>query len=182
MLNGTGDERQPDPKGAKAVIEAAGCTCPTGRLGEGVWDEQGRLYKLPRWLLSDPVNVVRRSRADEEEDDIPEDDVEDEDEGKDNEFYGETEGIDKGKDKMPTGANAITVTARMSDRGTDLKIVVTKDQSVRNLLRRIQAECEISTNIKLKIAYMGRVLKDSETLIDQGWKPGHVVNVLVFNQ
>lgn len=36
--------------GAKTVLEASGCTCPTGRLGEGIWDERGVLYKLPRYV------------------------------------------------------------------------------------------------------------------------------------
>lgn len=33
---------------------------------------------------------------------------------------------------------------------------------------------------KVKIAYMGKILKDSETLQAQGWREGHVVNALVF--
>ena len=33
---------------------------------------------------------------------------------------------------------------------------------------------------KVKIAYMGKILKNSETLQAQGWREGHVVNALVF--
>lgn len=29
---------------------------------------------------------------------------------------------------------------------------------------------------------MGKILKENATLIDAGWKPGHVVNALVFNK
>lgn len=36
-------------------------------------------------------------------------------------------------------------------------------------------------NGKVKIAYMGKILKDGETLQSQGWREGHVVNALVFN-
>lgn len=36
-------------------------------------------------------------------------------------------------------------------------------------------------NGKIKIAYMGKILKDGETLQAQGWREGHVVNALVFN-
>ncbi len=34
---------------------------------------------------------------------------------------------------------------------------------------------------KVKIAYMGKILKDAESLQAQGWRAGHVVNALVFN-
>lgn len=33
---------------------------------------------------------------------------------------------------------------------------------------------------KIKIAYLGKILKENETLLAQGWREGHVVNVLVF--
>ena len=39
----------------------------------------------------------------------------------------------------------------------------------------------MSGNEKVKIAYMGKILKDGETLQAQGWHEGHVVNALVFN-
>ena len=184
MLRGENDERQPDLKGAKAVMDAAGCTCPTGRLGEGVWDEQGRLYKLPRWVLSDPVNVVEGPGVDDEDEDMPEDDdaEDDEEEAKEgvSEYYSET-GIDKGKEKVPTGPNAVTLKIRLSDRATDVHVIVDKHQPVKGVVKRVQAEASISPNVKTKLAYMGQILKDNETLEAQGWKRGHVVNALVFN-
>ena len=33
---------------------------------------------------------------------------------------------------------------------------------------------------KVKIAYLGKILKENETLLAQGWREGHVVNALVF--
>ena len=183
MINGATDQQEADLKGAKAVLDAVGCTCPTGRLGEGVWDEQGRLYKLPRWVVSDPINVVEGAAVEEDDEDVGEDDeVEEEDEeAKEgvHELYGE---MDKGKDRVPAGSNAntITITARLSDRGSDLKIVVDKDQPVKTLAKRVQAEANISSDVKLKMAYMGRIMKDNESPIAQGWKPGHVMNALVF--
>lgn len=33
---------------------------------------------------------------------------------------------------------------------------------------------------KIKIAYMGKILKDNKSLQAQGWREGHVVNALVF--
>lgn len=34
--------------------------------------------------------------------------------------------------------------------------------------------------MKMKIAYLGKILKENETLLGQGWREGHVVNALVF--
>ena len=32
---------------------------------------------------------------------------------------------------------------------------------------------------KVRIAYMGKILKDGETLQAQGWREGHVVNAFI---
>ena len=34
--------------------------------------------------------------------------------------------------------------------------------------------------MKIRIAYLGKILKENETLLAQGWREGHVVNALVF--
>lgn len=35
---------------------------------------------------------------------------------------------------------------------------------------------------RIRIAYMGKMLKENQSLEAQGWQPGHVVNALVFNR
>lgn len=39
---------------------------------------------------------------------------------------------------------------------------------------------QITGKGKVRIAYLGKILKDGETLHAQGWREGHVVNALVF--
>jgi len=41
---------------------------------------------------------------------------------------------------------------------------------------------QLPPNKKVRIAYMGKILKEGATLPIQGWKQGHVVNALVFNR
>ncbi|KAF7562043.1 hypothetical protein G7046_g2088 [Stylonectria norvegica] len=41
---------------------------------------------------------------------------------------------------------------------------------------------QIASNKKIRIAYMGKILKDNASLTDQGWQTGHVVNALVFDR
>ncbi len=35
---------------------------------------------------------------------------------------------------------------------------------------------------KIRIAYMGKMLKEGISLEDQGWQTDHIVNALVFNR
>ena len=39
---------------------------------------------------------------------------------------------------------------------------------------------QISGISKIRIAYLGRILDEKQTLQKQGWKEGHVVNALVL--
>ncbi|OAX82979.1 hypothetical protein ACJ72_02658, partial [Emergomyces africanus] len=74
----------------------------------------------------------------------------------------------------------IKVSARLSDRGgPDLTITIGKNQPVGTLARRIQAEARIADKHRVRIAYLGKILKEQESLLSQGWKEGHVLNALV---
>ena len=35
---------------------------------------------------------------------------------------------------------------------------------------------------RVRIVYLGKILMENETLVNQGWRDGHVVNALVFQQ
>jgi hypothetical protein len=34
----------------------------------------------------------------------------------------------------------------------------------------------------VRIAYLGRMLKEHESLLGQGWQPGHVINALIASR
>lgn len=50
---------------------------------------------------------------------------------------------------------------------------------VRLLTARVPSE-QVDATARIRIAYMGRILRDGESLVAQGWSEGHVVNALVF--
>ena len=50
--------RDNDLTTAQGVLDAAGCTCPTGEVAKGVYDERGRLYEVPDWVVGDPGDLV----------------------------------------------------------------------------------------------------------------------------
>ncbi|MCJ1252539.1 hypothetical protein MMC24_000345 [Lignoscripta atroalba] len=162
-----------DTQTAQGVLDAAGVTLPTGDLNNGAYDEMGNFYQMPEQIISDPVNVVSQDigvkgeslESDTEE--MDEDDI-------------ERRREEKGKGVLKS-VDTVKVKARLSDRGgPDVVILLAKDQNVRVLVRRIQDEAGVSGKGKVKIAYLGKILKDSETLLAQGWREGHVVNALVF--
>ncbi|KAB5577695.1 hypothetical protein GE09DRAFT_1051864 [Coniochaeta sp. 2T2.1] len=41
---------------------------------------------------------------------------------------------------------------------------------------------QLPSTKKIRLAYMGKILKESSSLLSQGWKQGHVVNALVFSR
>jgi hypothetical protein len=73
----------------------------------------------------------------------------------------------------------IRVTARLSDRGSDVVVSVGKNQTVGLIARRVQQEAGISAHQRIRIVYLGRMLRENTPLVNQGWKAGNIINALV---
>jgi hypothetical protein len=43
---------------AQSILDASKCTCPTGDIRDGVWDDLGNLYRIPAFCLSSPLNLI----------------------------------------------------------------------------------------------------------------------------
>ncbi|KAL2221177.1 ubiquitin domain protein [Thermoascus aurantiacus ATCC 26904] len=176
--------REGDFATAQGIIDAAGITVPTGDLCEGCYDESGALYRLPQCIVSDPENVVETASTDERgTGDLESDAIYDgklvDNASEDELIAEEIERRREEKGKM-SERDIIKVKARLSDRGgPDVVVSIGKGQSVGLLARKVQAEAGISGKQRVRIAYLGKILKENQTLLDQGWKSGHVVNALV---
>ena len=48
---------------AQGVLDAAGCTCPTGEVWRGVFDERGEWYKVPEWVVVEPGGLVEEGES-----------------------------------------------------------------------------------------------------------------------
>ncbi|EAW07734.1 ubiquitin domain-containing protein [Aspergillus clavatus NRRL 1] len=171
---------------AQSIIDAAGVTVPTGDLCQGCYDEQGVLYRLPRCIVSDPENMVRDDSASRRGDvyndnDFDTDDAKlslDEASG-DELICGESRHRRDEKGKM-SERDLIRVKARLSDgSGSDVVVSVGAAQSVGLIARRVQHEAGIPATHRVRIAYLGRMLKENASLMDQGWKAGNIINALV---
>ncbi|EED24160.1 ubiquitin domain protein, putative [Talaromyces stipitatus ATCC 10500] len=179
--------REGDIETAQGIIDAAGVTVPTGDFCDGCYDENGVLYRLPQCIVSDPDNIADDSGAAAGETDGVDDDMEDGisdrkivSEESDEELISEdAERRREEKGKM-SERDMIRVQARLSDRGgPDVMISIGKTQNVSLLARKIHSETKMSNTQRVRIVYLGRVLRENEPLVDQGWKQGHVINAMV---
>ncbi|KAL4886549.1 hypothetical protein BJY04DRAFT_177888 [Aspergillus karnatakaensis] len=97
--------------------------------------------------------------------------------GEDNERERERRRDEKGK---TSERDLIRVKARLSDRdGGDVVVSVGKNQNVGFIARKVQQEVELPRTQRVRIVYLGKMLKEHTPLVDQGWKPGNLVNALV---
>lgn len=174
--------RDGDLADAQGMLDAAAITLPTGRLEDGAYDERGVLYKLPEAILSDPTNVAV--------DDDGETFVGADDPGtklEDKEMSAEAllasdelsnEKGDKGKEAIEK--DAVKIKCRLSDRGgPDATVLMGQSQPVSTLVRRLKNEVTVSSSAEVKIAYLGHILDEKQSLEEQGWQQGHVIQALV---
>jgi len=168
--------RQGDLAVAQGILDAAGITLPTGRLEDGAYDERGMLYRVRENIISDPLNVLDDDGATVVGDDSLSKNLE----------TGEDtlppvastnaityEKVDKGKEAIEK--DAVKVRCRLSDRGgPDTIVLLGQTQNVSVLIRRIRNEATIASPVRVRIAYLGKILAEEQSLEEQGWQPGHV--------
>lgn len=181
--------RNNDVAGAQGMMDAVGLTCPTGRIksdkirgqnGErrkgGIFDEQGRGYDIPGWIVRDPADLLPEPEAVEKE--TLDGASDEEDEWTDDGEGGRKKRDEKGKARAESIGEPVKVRARLSDRGSDVTVEVGANQKVRTVNKRIS---EQAGGKKVKLMYLGKIMAEDRTMSDQGWQPGHVVNALVFD-
>ena len=174
---------QKDVGAAQGILDAANLTCPNGlvlRYGKkdrqraGVYDERGELYDVPAWVVLDPEDVVEV----EEKDGMLDGTVEEGSRGGDAATTEDgTIAREKGKGRLADWGDMMSVRARLSDRATDVPVQVGSKQNVAALVRGIQEKIGAK---RVRLMYLGKVLDERRTLLEQGWVQGHVVNALVF--
>ncbi|KAB5535170.1 hypothetical protein GE09DRAFT_1250242 [Coniochaeta sp. 2T2.1] len=172
---------------AQTILTAAEITLPTGDLANGAYDSFGNYYSLPEWIVADPIDVclAEEGEGDGEEvygdakgeltagEETAEEELEDEEAVRRREEKGKA--VVDMRDQVP-------LRARLSEGDSDVTLSVGRGESVRSVSRRIAEEASLPSTKKIRLAYMGKILKESSSLLSQGWKQGHVVNALVFSR
>ncbi|KAI0145553.1 ubiquitin domain-containing protein [Xylariaceae sp. FL1272] len=170
---------------AQSILSAAEVTLPTGDLANGVYDSLGNYYALPEWIVSDPANVAEDSGArsksikkhDKAEDDLTGEDTAEELDQDEAQQRRE----EKGKEVVNV-KNLIRVRARLSENYPDVTIRIDADATVRSLAKKIADESFLPPSKRIRVAYMGKIIKENTTLESQGWQKDHVVNAFVFDR
>ncbi|KAI0883000.1 uncharacterized protein GGS22DRAFT_169252 [Annulohypoxylon maeteangense] len=171
---------------AQSILKAAEVTLPTGDLSNGVYDALGNYYALPEWIVCDPVNVAEESSVKKSKSDVRrkgDDDLTDEDDAV--EEIDEDEALRRREEKGKGVAdikNMVKVRARLSENLPDVIVSVSPEETVRSFAKRVAEESRLPSTKYVRVAYMGKILKENMSLESQGWKKGHVVNALVFNR
>ncbi|KAJ5154923.1 uncharacterized protein N7500_010362 [Penicillium coprophilum] len=186
--------RSGDLTTAQSIIDAAGITIPTGDLCEGCYDEQGVLYRVPQCVVSDPENMVPSSSRTASEDGGPAGYEEEPETGTlsdgklaTDDASGDeliSQDVERRRDEKgkTSERDLIRVLARLSDRGgPDIVVSIGKGQTVGLLAKKVHQEAKLEDDRRVRIAYLGHLLNERASLVDQGWKTGHVVNALVVS-
>ncbi|CAM1507397.1 Fc.00g070380.m01.CDS01 [Cosmosporella sp. VM-42] len=166
---------------AQMILSAAEISLPTGNLANGVYDSLGNYYQLPEWVVCDPRNVAEDhdGGAKGELSTAGEETTAEEEMSEDEEIARRKQ--EKGKEVIDV-RERVTLRARLSENGKDVKISIGESESVRSVARKIAQDAGLEPTKKIRIAYMGKILKENSSLTAQGWQTDHVVNALVFNR
>ncbi|KAI1415445.1 hypothetical protein F5Y13DRAFT_156029 [Hypoxylon sp. FL1857] len=171
---------------AQSMLKAAEVTLPTGDLSNGAYDALGNYYALPEWIVSDPVNVAEESGSKKSKGGVDQKGDSDLTGEEDNmEELGEDEAIRRREEKGKGVADLrdmVKIRARLSENLPDVIVSVAPEESVRSFARKVAEESGLPSTKRVRVAYMGKILKESSSLQGQGWKKGHVVNALVFDR
>ncbi|GKT99169.1 hypothetical protein FLAG1_06822 [Fusarium langsethiae] len=164
---------------AQMILSAAEISLPTGDLANGVYDVFGNYYQLSEWAVSDPQNV-REDQETGAKGDISTvgDDTAADEELSDDELDGKKQ--EKGKEVNEV-QKVVKLRARLSENGQDINVNISELETVRSIAKKIALEADLASTKKIRIAYMGKILKDNLSLSAQNWRTGHVVNALVFD-
>ncbi|KAL7794370.1 hypothetical protein V8C37DRAFT_376403 [Trichoderma ceciliae] len=168
---------------AQTILDAAEISLPTGNLVNGAYDSLGNLYALPEWVVADPDNLVGEADLDAKGDTSTagEETAGEEDDDDVDSEEAERRREEKGKGVLDE-RELVTLRARLSETGRDIKVTVIKSDSVRIVIKKITELSSLPPDKKIRLAYMGKMLKENSSLEAQGWHIGHVINALVFNR
>lgn len=136
---------------AQAIMEAAGCTCPSGEVWGrrgGIWDEKGERYVVPAWCVGVPRGCVMDGDEVLEGTDVSGVESSEDEEVK---SFGKkvVVEVDKGKgrlvelEKEVEMESDLKVRVRMSNTARDFVVRIGADAKAHILLKRVREVGEV---------------------------------------
>ncbi|XP_021966854.1 ubiquitin domain-containing protein 1 [Folsomia candida] len=135
---------------AQAILDGANIFIPHGTLMEA-YDELGNQYKVPLYCLSRPVNIL----------------CEDFDENSPIEEFTNDEAAEEDKH---------WIKLRLSSSGKDVDLPVRRAESVSSCKAKLGVK--ISTNLRQRWFYGGKLVEDKTKVRDLGVPDGHIIQVV----
>lgn len=176
---------------AQVLLNAGNIACPDGRFARGrgrtrdgrhkggVYDEQGFLYDIPDWAVTDPADIIEDSH--EKEIDAGSDGTHDDEVGYEDGKGPTSPGKeDKGKgraDDVDLGEK-VQVRARPSNSDKDVVVSAHSRQPARVVVEQIKEKIG-GGNVRLM--FKGKSVDESKPLSEYGWTTKDVVNAFVLN-
>ena len=133
---------------AQTMLDATGCTCPTGCLWRGVYDSTGVMYKVPEWLIVEPEGLVEESSDDEGEAAGP----------AEADKAAELDDDDNEEDDL------VLVRIRNSRTQRDVPVNIRSKETVAAIVEKFRKHAQLEVDTKVRLAYGGRLYQDYETL------------------
>lgn len=167
---------------AQTILDAAGVTLPNGDLVKGAYDELGNLYPLPEYCVCDPINLLPNPAGAGNQDESRKDSYLRDDSAA--AIMADTDSDQRRQRREDKGKSVagemFKVRIRLSDRGgRDIEMNIGREETIRSLLRRLVDSSIVAEGAVVRIALLGKILKDTDTLHTQGWTSGLVVNAFV---
>ncbi|KAF2131542.1 hypothetical protein P153DRAFT_365124 [Dothidotthia symphoricarpi CBS 119687] len=136
---------------AQTILDAAGCTCPSGELWRAVYDSTGIKYKVPEWLVVLPDGLVE------------------EEEGATGPAgsaipcaYGM--GGDEMQEKTEEQGDTALIKIRLSSTQRDVKLRVRKNERVMAIVDQLKQDAQLSPSSRIRLVYLGYLYQEHETL------------------
>jgi hypothetical protein len=90
---------------------------------------------------------------------------------------------EKGKGIADPENEEVQIKARRSDGGTqDLVIIAGKKDTVRQLQRKFDEAAGLTPPMRIQLYYLGFLLREDQTLLDQRWKEGLMLQAFVTDR
>lgn len=137
---------------AQTMLDATGCTCPTGLLWRGVYDTTGVQYRVPEWVVVEPEGLEDENETEQGEPaTIPPSGV----------AY--AEGAPDSDDKHDDD-DVKLVRARTSHNQKDVLLKVRRREPVASIIDKLKKQAKLDLSSKIRLAYGGRLYQDYDTL------------------
>lgn len=107
---------------AQTLLDATGCTCPTGLLWRGVYDPTGVQYKVPEWVVVEPEGLAEEGAVD----------------------GGKASASDDSSDAVGDAVgDQVTVRVRTSHDQKDVSLLIRKRDSVGVIVEKLKEEAKV---------------------------------------